>query len=681
VSQTRGESKIRQECFRSLGILLVFCGVFCTGNIGAEEKRQARPEDFVNIRDVSDVRLSPDNKLAAFVVIEPAHPEKPLSLRKSHILIVPVDGSRSARPMAASAGCYSSPRWSPDGRHLAFLSRRGADDSRGKAGQQIFMLNTKNQEVKQLTNHEYDIEKIEWSLDGGMIAFTAQDPVTGRDRKKRLRKDDAVVWDSGHKYSRLWVLDLAAEKVEKITQEDFHVCDFAWSPDGRELAIIVSPTPGQNDILWESALAVVSRFEKAVIRKLSDSVGHPEAGVFASMEWSPDGRTICFTEYTPLKIGTWLTLVPAKGGPLRRLFKDHGGTFRSAKWCPDSRHLIADCRSGVRTDLVQIDTEKERMTKLARIFAKHPDFSLSGDVRTIVYLGETPQSANDVWVLECGRKPKRLTNLHPQLTSLRLGNTQEVSWKSSQDDLSLCGLLITPPDFKIGRPRPTVVHIHGGPPWSWWMGWHGSWSLWGQLLASNGYVVFLPNPRGSTDQGWRFAQANMGDWGGGDFHDIMDGVDHLIRSGIADPERLAIGGWSYGGYMSAWAVTQTERFKAAVVGAAITDLSSFHGTTDINPGFLNIYFPDCSFPCREAYNNHSPMNFIGACKTPVLILHPKDDKRVPFGQGLQFYNGLKELGLETQMVAYPREGHGLVEFAHQRDVLERVLAWFDGHLK
>jgi dipeptidyl aminopeptidase/acylaminoacyl peptidase len=662
----------------ALSFLLYF---FLSGVVAAEEKRLARPDDFVNIRDVSDVQISPDGKLAAFVVTASANPERPAIPRKSRIWLVDVDGRHHAAPVMNSSGCDSSPRWSPDGKHLAFLSRRGTSDVQGETGRQIFILHTGNQDVVKLTNHESDIEKIEWSLDGGMIAFTAQDPAEDMDRKKRLLKDDAVVWDSEHKYSRLWILDLATEKVAKITQEDFHVCDFAWSPDGRELALIVSPTPGQNDILWESSLLIVSRIEKDVVRTLSEFVGHAEAGVFVSMEWSPDGRTICFTEYTPLKIGTWLTLVPAKGGPPRRLLKDYRGTVRKAAWYPDSRHLIADCRSGVRTDLIRIDTESGTLCSLAGICAKHPEFSLSTDEHTIVYLGETPHSANDVWKLESGKKPCRLTNLHPQLNSLSLGDAQEISWKSKRDGLTIYGLIITPPGFEAGKPRPTVVHIHGGPPWSWWMGWHGSWSLWGQLLASNGYVVFLPNPRGSTDQGWRFAQGNLGDWGGGDFRDIMDGIDHLIKSEIADPERLGIGGWSYGGYMSAWAVTQTDRFKAAVVGAGITDLSSFHGTTDINPGFLNIYFPDCSFPCREIFNNHSPMNFLGACKTPVLVLHPTEDKRVPFGQGMQFYNGLKELGLETQMVAYPREGHGLVELAHQRDVLERVLAWFARHIK
>jgi len=655
--------------------------VVCSVHISAEDKRLARPEDFVNIREVSDVQLSPDGKRAAFVVTEPAEPENPLSPRKSCVWIVPVDGSRSARPMVASTGCDSSPRWSPDGRYLAFLSRRATVEGEEKSVRQIFLLNTGNHEVQKLTNHESGIEKIEWSLDGGMIAFTAQDPVTDLERKKQRLKDDAVVWDSGHKYSRLWVLDLAARKIVKITEEDFHVCDFTWSPDSKELALIVSSIPDNDDILWRCSLVVVSRSGRDGVRKLSGSVGHPEAGVSASMEWSPDGKTIFFTEYTPLKIGTWLTLVPAGGGPLRRLLKDYRGTVRKAGWYPDSRHLIADCRSGVRTDLIRIDTESGNMTRLAGICAKHPEFSLSAGGHTVVYLGETPHSANDVWILERGRKPCRLTNLHPQLRSLNLGDAQEISWKSSQDGLTICGLVITPPDFETGKPRPTVVHIHGGPPWSWWMGWHGSWSLWGQLLASNGYVVFLPNPRGSTDQGWRFAQANLSDWGGGDFRDIMDGVDHLIEMGIADPERLGIGGWSYGGYMSAWAVTKTDRFKAAVAGAAATDLSSFHGTTDINPGFLTIYFPDCTFPCRDTFKNHSPMSFIRACKTPVLVLHPVEDKRVPFGQGLMFYKGLKQLGLETQMVAYPREGHGLVERAHQLDVLERVLAWFDRHLK
>jgi len=225
------------------------------------------------------------------------------------------------------------------------------------------------------------------------------------------------------------------------------------------------------------------------------------------------------------------------------------------------------------------------------------------------------------------------------------------------------------------------VAVHGGPQSAWWSGWLGSWHGRGQLLASNGYVVFLPNPRGATGRGWRFAEANRDDWGGMDFQDIMDGVDFLIDQKIADATRLGIGGWSYGGFMTSWAVTQTNRFKAAVVGAAVTNLFSFNGTTDITPGFLRSYFLDIPSRRRVPYDNHSAMTFLKNCKTPSLVLHGQADDRVPVSQGFEFYSGLKALGVETEMVVYPREPHALKERAHQIDLLQRILAWYDKYLK
>lgn len=206
-------------------------------------------------------------------------------------------------------------------------------------------------------------------------------------------------------------------------------------------------------------------------------------------------------------------------------------------------------------------------------------------------------------------------------------------------------------------------------------------NVWAQMLASRGYVVFMPNPRGSTGQGWRFAEANRDDWGGGDFHDIMDGVDELVAQKIADPNRLGIGGASYGGYMTSWAVTQTNRFKAAVVGAAVTNLFSFDGNTDITPTFLRNYFLDLPFNRRADYDSHSAMTFLKNCHTPSLVLHGEADERVPTEQGWEFYNGLRMLGVPVEMVTYPREHHGFHERPHQIDSLQRILEWYDKYLR
>jgi dipeptidyl aminopeptidase/acylaminoacyl peptidase len=273
---------------------------------------------------------------------------------------------------------------------------------------------------------------------------------------------------------------------------------------------------------------------------------------------------------------------------------------------------------------------------------------------------------------------QQLTNHNPQVAGWKLGKVQEISWTSSKDGRKIYGVLILPPDYMAGSPYKTIVHAHGGPFEAWQTGWLGTWYEWAQLLASHGYVVLDPNPRGSQGQGVAFQEANYMDWGGGDFQDVMDGIDSLVRQGIADPHRLGIGGWSYGGYMTSWAVTHTDRFKAAVAGAAVTDLYPMSTTTDISPSFLTEFFGNFAAD-RKIYDEHSAMHWIERCHTPTLVLHGAADERVPTFQGEELYHGLQLLGRESQLVLYPREPHIFTEREHEIDSLQRIVDWFDSH--
>lgn len=667
--------KLRSERVRRLGVVL--CGLFALG-LRAEEKRVVKPEDLVDLRDVSDVQISRDGKRVAFVVTEPSDPKKPEPPRDANIWVVPADGSEPARPFATSPKGDTHPRWSPDSRSLAFLSNRGEPIGEEKeAKNQIYLLRTDGGEAEQLTNVKGGVENFGWSPDGGMIAFTVKDPLSEEEQKKQKQRDDAVYVDHDYKYARLWVLTLSDRKAQQVTKQNFHVSGLAWSPHASELALNVSSTPRLDDVYWHTSLVVVRRLTGEVVRTLSENVG----GFDQPPKWSPDGQTIAFAEYTPARIAAWLALVPAAGGSPRHLLRDYRGTLWGVEWASDSKHLLAESNEATKAKLLSIDTTTGAITALGEALVPGPEFSVSSDGRTVAYLSQAGDSPEDVWALTVGGSPRRLTQLHPQVAALRLGAVKEITWKNKKDGQALYGVLITPPDFKLGQPYPTIVEIHGGPMWAWWAGWHGSWHEWGQLLASHGYVVFLPNPRGSTGQGWQFTEANRDDWGGMDFRDIMEGVDYLAEQKIADPSRLGIGGWSYGGFMTSWAVTQTNRFKAAVVGAAVTNLFSFNGTTDITPSFLQTYFLDIPFRRRASYDSHSAMTFLQNCKTPSLVLHGQADDRVPASQGWEFYNGLKALGVTAELVVYPREPHGIKERAHQVDLLTRVLAWYDKYLK
>jgi dipeptidyl aminopeptidase/acylaminoacyl peptidase len=301
---------------------------------------------------------------------------------------------------------------------------------------------------------------------------------------------------------------------------------------------------------------------------------------------------------------------------------------------------------------------------------------MSADGKWIAYLDATSVSPDDIWIMrENGAETRRLTDLNPQVSSWAFGSAETVQWKA-EDGERIEGILVKPAGYESGKKYPLVVQIHGGPANSWWSGWLSDWA---PLLASNGFAVLLPNPRGSACCGWKFAEKNYLDWGGGDFRDIMAGVDYLIQQGIADSTQLAIGGWSYGGYMTAWAVSQTNRFRAAVMGAGLSDLTSFYGTSD-TPTFLRWYFENYPYGHEQVYSQHSPMSFIKNVKTPTLILHGEADLRVPVTQSYQFYQGLKDMGVESKFVIYPREPHHIGERAHQIDLLQRVLNWYKAHM-
>ncbi|MBI4166253.1 MAG: S9 family peptidase [Acidobacteria bacterium] len=681
---------MKNHFIASVSVIVVWALGFASA---AEPKRAIRPEDLADIRGVSDVQISADGKRVAFLVTEPADPEKPQRAGDTNIWIVPADGSDPARSFASSPKKESHPRWSPDGRYLAFLSDRGQPFGEGKeARPQLFLMRTDGGEAEQLTNLKGEVLALKWSPDGKMIAFTVRDPKTDDEQERQRKGYDEVNADHDYKFARLWVVSLAERKVEQVTKQNFEVDDFAWSPDGTELALRVSDTPRKDDLSWHARLVIVRTLTGVVQRTLAQNT----SSLRLSLRWSPDGRYISFGQLAATGISELLAIVPAAGGPARLLLRDYPGSPRDAQWEPDSKHLVVECNVRTQDKFFRLDVATETISDLPFGSAVYrPEFSLSQDGRTFAFpnsLGDWPTEVFS-WVREDGphptaaekpegrQLPTRLSSLNPQVAQWRLGTTKEISWKNSKDGQIIFGILVTPPDFKPGRPYPTIVHVHGGPQWAWWNGWLGSWHEWDQLLASNGYVVFLPNPRGSTGQGWRFAEANRDDWGGGDFQDIMSGVDYLVEQKIADPDRLGIGGWSYGGFMTSWTVTQTNRFKAAVVGAAVTNLFSFNGTTDITPSFLRSYFVDLPFRRRTAYDNHSAMTFLQNCKTPSLVLHGDADERVPVTQGWEFYNGLRMLGVPAEMVVYPREHHMFTERPHQVDLLRRVLAWYDKYLK
>ena len=302
--------------------------------------------------------------------------------------------------------------------------------------------------------------------------------------------------------------------------------------------------------------------------------------------------------------------------------------------------------------------------------------TFSGDGKVLAFTQTDVEHPSDVYVARdlATFAPQKLTDHNPELREMTLGNGEVIHWKS-RDGMEIEGILLYPPGYQPGRRYPTIAFIHGGPSGAWTESFPGNWGNYGHVYAAKGWVSFYPNPRGSSGYGEKFQLDNLRDWGGGDFRDIQTGLDDLVRRGIADSTKLAQAGWSYGGYMTAWTLTQTNRFKGVMVGAGLTNMFSMYSTNDLQTTLEN-YFGAEPWNDEPAYRRASAMMFIKQAKTPTLIMHGQQDQRVPIGQAQELYMGLKKNNVPVTLIFYPREGHGLGEPRHQLDKMKREYAFF-----
>jgi len=667
----------------------------------AQQAKLIDPADIANLKQVASPQISPDGKLVAYVVNTPVAAGEH---KDAHIWITPTDEAGHTRPFVLSAGTDTSPHWSPDGEEIAFLSDRKnplaqpdhapfqfslagvegrtdlqpPDDKDEKkdganSDMQMWLISLHGGEATPLTNIAGGIKSFKWSRDGKFIAFIRRDQDTPQERERKKKKNDEIVVDHDYKYDRLWIYDVGKHQARLLTKADINIDTFDWSPDGTEIVARISPTPRIDDYWRVSKIAILSTATGAVEKTIAEHSGYMEP------RWSPDGRRIAFSKMRAKRITDEHVVYSLSDGKEIRVEDSFSGTVEQMVWLPDGKSLLAEGIEKAHTVVVKIDAGSGKSITLNGVTTAAGEITLSSDGNDFAFLGQTPVQPDEVWVFTDG-KTKVLTETNPQVKNWALGTEREIEWKNSKDGLTVHGVVDLPPGYEEGKRYRTIVHIHGGPEEAWTIGWHGNWYNYAAMLASHGYVVLLPDPRGSDGAGPTYTEANFQDWGRGDFQDVMDGVDALIAKGISDPDRLAIGGWSFGGFMTAWTVTHTNRFKAGMVGAGVTDLFSMATTTDISPRFASGYFGDLEGN-RKLYDEHSPVRYLDQCHTPVLVLHGEADPRVPISQGEEFYNGLRFLGRDVVMVRYPREPHIFTEREHQIDSLSRILDWYDSHLK
>jgi dipeptidyl aminopeptidase/acylaminoacyl peptidase len=628
------------------------------------------PELMMKVKTISAVRVSPDGKRVAYAVTSPVMtPER--SELVSQIFLANTDGGEAMQLTFADKSS-TNPQWSPDGRWLAFTSTR----TNGKSN--LFLLRLNGGEAEQITDVKTGVQNFAWSPDGRSFAFTSMDAPSDDEEKLNKGKDDWRFVDENVKMSRLYVVSIQRDangkrEPRRLTKADYTISDFDWSPDGKQIVISRVKSP-KADYWTTSDISVVD----VASGDVKDLATTPAAE--AQPRYSPDGKWIAFsTSDNPPR---WarsdlISVMPAEGGTPRALAASFDVQPNLIGWSADGKRVYFSEGRGTGTGLYAVDLAAN---KIAEMNLKHEAIGgvdLNASHTMLGFTLQSPDAPPEAFVSSVERfAPAQVSRANADLPKVPLGKTEVISWKST-DGREIEGLLTYPVGYTPGKRVPLILNVHGGPAGVFtqnFIGTRGAYPL--AAFASRGYAILRANPRGSSGYGVDFRRANIKDWGGADYQDLMTGVDRVIQMGVADPERLGVMGWSYGGYMTTWIVTQTHRFKAASAGAPVTNLMSFTGTADI-PGFIPDYFGGQPWEALDAYRTHSAMFNVKGVTTPTMIQHGDADERVPISQGYEFYNALKAQGVPVRMLVLPRQPHGPTEPKMILKVMQTNLEWFD----
>ena len=682
--------------------LFLFAVLALSGPITrAQQPPSRRPlgvDDLFGMREVHDPQISPDAQWIAYTVTSTSLKEDKTETR---IWMLPAAGGE-AIPLTATGASSSHPRWSPDGKFLAFLSsRKDAEGEEGKA--QVYLLNRQGGEAQLLTETVQDVEDFAWSPDGKKLVLVLRDPSPeeveaastkakdddGSDKPADSKKSKAqrpwvidrllfkadTVGYLDRRRTHLYVFDLAAKSLTHVTSGDYDDSDPAWSPDGKSLAFTSNRSKPDPDATYNTDIWVVAADN-------TDKGAHPlqittSPGEDDHPAWSPDGKWITYSTSLEAPLFYYATkhvgLSPASGGGAKVLTRSFDRMAAFPRFAPDGQsiYFIADDDGTQTLCRVQIADGQVNRAMRGRITVESYAMAKNGTVAAAI---STPDRPYELFTTQGGQL-QRLTHVNDAwLAQFKIAQAEYVSFQS-KDGTLVHGYLYRPVDYVPGKKYPAIIKPHGGPVEEY----EAEFEDLVQLFAANGYVVLLPNPRGSSGYGQDFCKAIFADWGNKDFQDDMAMVDYAISEGIADPDKLGVGGHSYGGISTDFIIAQTDRFKAATSWAGAAEFTSLWGHDE----YEREYVFELGYPweSRAAWDHVAPFWKVKNIHTPTLFLGGNIDWNVPILGSEQMYQALKALGRETLLVVYPDEYHEFTVPSHIKDRNERYLAWFAHYVK
>jgi dipeptidyl aminopeptidase/acylaminoacyl peptidase len=616
-----------------------------------------------------DIALSPDATHIAWVQSTAASRLKQTYIReiseKSATFVeIPIGPERIDADLA----------WSPNSKTLAVFSSAEKDEQR-----QLWSVNADGSDPKKLTSLNGYAARPRWSHDGKQVAFLYIEGAGGGGPLMAAPTTTGVI-DTAIHNQRIGVLDVTTGQLRQVSPENLHIYDFDWSPDDKMFVATAAPGPGDNN-WWIAQIYTVN-----VANGSATSIYKPSLQV-AVPRWSPNGKSIAFIEGLMSDEGFHggdLFTISASGGDAQNRTKGRKSSVSSLFWLKADHILFTEYvgGGGAISELTLADNSVRTIWKgeeAFHAFGNFPDFAISEEPKGAAAVRSTFDTAPEVWIRPVDTW-LQLTSNNSALSAI-WGKSESLEW--TNEGFNIQGWLLNPVKVEPGKKYPMVVLIHGGPSSAVTPDWPAGFGMSRAIIAalsSRGYYVLMPNPRGSYGQGEAFTRANVKDFGSGDLRDIMAGVDAAIKKYPIDSGRLGVTGWSYGGYMTMWTVTQTNRFHAAVAGAGIANWQSYYGQNLIGQWMIP-FFGASVYDDPAVYEKSSPIRFIKNVKTPTLIVVGERDAECPAPQSSEFWHALKTLGVPTQLIIYSGEGHLFLDPKHQIDRLDQTLEWFDKYLK